>query len=414
TEESNSGHVVFIERVLRRKDNTLIKVESTAKLMSSGKVNVLIRNVTDRFLAWNKIEESEEKYRTLVDQAADGIFIVNTSLQFVQVNKMACSMMGYTEDELLRLSPPDLIVFKEGDPPLRIEEVKEKIAVIQERVLRRKDGTTFHVEISATKLINGNILGIVRDIAERKNAERALAESENRLRTILDNEPECVKILNRKGELIDMNPAGLAMIEADSLQGVKGANIISLVDEPYKEDFAELTRNVFKGITGKLEFGITGLKGRRLWMETHAVPFRDAEGKIISLLAVTRDVTDRKNAEEKIKQYTNQLRDLTVHLQYVREEERAALSRELHDELGQQLTAMKMDLSWINKRVDSDQISSKLQEIMHLIHDAVSTLRRINSELRPSLLDDLGLFAALEHQAIEFSDRYSIPCTSRV
>jgi len=414
TEKIKTGDVVFIERVLKRKDNSLINVEIHAKLMGSGKANVVIRDVTERFLARKKIRESEEKYRALVNQASDGIFIVNPSLQLEQVNKMACTMLGYSEEELLKLSLPDFVILQEKDPPIRIKELKEDVSILQERTLMRSDGTSFPVEVNATKLKNGNTLSIVRDITKRKNTEKALAESESRLRTILENEPECVKILNRRGELVDMNPAGLAMIQADGLHAVNGIDILNFVDVPYKKAFRELTQNVFKGIAGKLEFEIIGLKGRRLWMETHAVPFRDADGKIVSLLAVTRDITDRKSAEAKIAQYTSQLKELTQHLQHVREEERAALSRELHDELGQQLTAIKMDLSWLNKKINTEELRSKLQETIVLTLDAVSTVRRINSELRPSLLDNLGLFAALEHQINEFSKRYKVSCSFQV
>lgn len=374
----------------------------------------IIQDVTESKIAEQKIRESEEKYRTLVDQASDGIFITNPDLKFVQVNNRACSMLGYSREELVKLSIPDILIMQPQDPALRIAEVKEGDALIQERLMKRSDGTGLPVEVNVTKLKNGNMLSIARDITERKNSERALAESESRLRTILDNEPECVKILNKKGELIDMNPAGLAMIQAENLKVVKGIDISDLVDKPYRTAFREITNNVFRGITGKLEFQITGLKGRRLWMETHAVPFRDANGKIVSLLAVTRDITERKNAEEKVNKYTNQLRELTAHLQNVREEERAALSRELHDELGQQLTAIKMDLSWLNKKTDSSQLKSKLQETSHLLNDTVSTVRRINSELRPSLLDDLGLFPTLEYQAKEFGRRYDLSCTLHV
>ncbi|MCB0492222.1 MAG: PAS domain S-box protein [Cyclobacteriaceae bacterium] len=371
----------------------------------------IIQDVTESIIFEQKIRESEEKYRTLVDQASDGIFIVNHSLQLQQVNRMACAMLGYSQEELLKLSLPDIVLFQENEVSFRMNEVREDVSLLQERTLKRKDGTTFPVEVNATRLKNGNTLSIVRDITERKNAEKALEESEYRLRTILDTEPECVKILNRRGELIDMNPAGLAMIQADSLQAVKGIELVNLVDGPYKEAFRKHTQDVFKGIIGKLEFEIIGLKGRKLWMETHAVPFRDSDGKIVSSLAVTRDITDRKNAEAKVNQYTNQLKELTVHLQHVREEERASLSRELHDELGQQLTAIKMDLSWLNKKVNSDELTSKIQETIHITLDAVSSLRRINSELRPSLLDDLGLFPALEYQASQFSKRFGVSCS---
>jgi PAS domain S-box-containing protein len=140
--------------------------------------------------------------------------------------------------------------------------------------------------------------GFLRDISERKKAEQKLIESENRLRTILNTEPECIKLLSSNGELLDMNPAGLEMIEADSLEQVKGQCVEMLIAPAYKKQFHQLTLDVFKGGSGRLEFEIIGLKGTRRWMATHAVPLKDAEGKITSLLSVTRDITERKKGEE--------------------------------------------------------------------------------------------------------------------
>lgn len=251
---------------------------------------------------------------------------------------------------------------------------------------------------------------LVKQIVARKKAEEGIVASEYRLRTILVNEPECVKLLNKKGEVLEMNPAGLAMIEADELEMVKGKAVISLINDPYKTAFAELTKNVFNGNSGKLEFEITGLKGTSRWLETNAVPFRDKEGIIVSLLGVTRDITDQKRAQSEILVMNQQFQDLSRHLQKVREEERTALSRELHDELGQQLTAIKMDLSWINNQTEDEKMTSKLEEALGLTDEAVTTIRRINSELRPALLDDLGLFASLEYQLDEFKKRFNIRC----
>lgn len=135
------------------------------------------------------------------------------------------------------------------------------------------------------------------DITEERNAKLALKESENHIRTILETEPECIKQLNAKGELIYMNPAGLAMIEADNLEMVKGQSVINLIMPDHQKAFEKLNNQIFKGQSGKLEFEIKGLKGAMRWVETHAVPLKDNDGNIISLLSVTRDVTSRKQAE---------------------------------------------------------------------------------------------------------------------
>ncbi len=118
------------------------------------------------------------------------------------------------------------------------------------------------------------------------------------LETIVETVPACVKLIAADGTLQMMNRAGLAMIEADSLDEVKGQSVYSLISEEYREAFMALTRNVFKGESGQLEFRMVGLKGLSLWLYTHAVPLRNEEGKIISSLAVTIDITERKKAEE--------------------------------------------------------------------------------------------------------------------
>ena len=155
-----------------------------------------------------------------------------------------------------------------------------------------------YFEVRYAAINTSEVLCLVRDISESRKAEIGLAESENRLRTILNTEPECVKILNRQGEVIEMNPAGLAMIEADSLEQIKGRSVLGIVNDSYKNAFSELTKNVFNGKSGNLAFEITGLKGTKRWLETHAVPFKNADGDIISLLGVTRDITERKKAKK--------------------------------------------------------------------------------------------------------------------
>ena len=143
-------------------------------------------------------------------------------------------------------------------------------------------------------------LGIIQDITDRKKAQQALAESERRLSTIFQTEPECIKLLNEKGELLDMNQAGLAMIEADSLEMVKRKSVLDFVVPEYRKAFSDLTQKIFSGESGTLEFQITGLRGTHRWMETHAVPFKDRDGNIISLLSVTRDVSEKKIAQDKL------------------------------------------------------------------------------------------------------------------
>ncbi len=128
-----------------------------------------------------------------------------------------------------------------------------------------------------------------------------------------------------------------------------------------------------------------------------------------------QEIKERSRAEEELKQSQETLRNLASHLQFIREEERIQIAREIHDELGQALTAIKMDLHWLGHKLPQEQpaLLDKLKATSKLIDQTVQSVRRISSELRPKLLDDLGLSAAIEWQANEFSHRAGIPCDLR-
>ena len=136
---------------------------------------------------------------------------------------------------------------------------------------------------------------------EFRRQAHELGASERRLRTIFENEPECVKLLGAHCTLLEMNPAGLRMIEADSLSQVVGQSILDMILPEYRAPFAELMARVMRGGSGMLEFEILGIKGTRLWLETNAAPMRDERGEITSLLGITRDITARKQAEEELR-----------------------------------------------------------------------------------------------------------------
>ncbi|MDP2805475.1 MAG: PAS domain S-box protein, partial [Gallionellaceae bacterium] len=137
------------------------------------------------------------------------------------------------------------------------------------------------------------------EVAVRQQAESRLAQSELRLTTIIETEPECIKIVDAEGILKFMNPAGLVMIEADSLAQVAGRGVLGIIAPDYRDAFSELHKKVIAGESGLLQFEIIGLKGGHRWLETHAVPLRD--NGTTQLLSITRDITLQKLTEEKLK-----------------------------------------------------------------------------------------------------------------
>jgi diguanylate cyclase (GGDEF)-like protein/PAS domain S-box-containing protein len=139
----------------------------------------------------------------------------------------------------------------------------------------------------------------------RKDMEEALYKSQKHLATIIETEPECVKLVDSRGKLIEMNPAGLAMLEVDSLEEAQQFTLVDYLLPEWRADFIALHKKVMNGENAILEFEIQGLKGTRRWLETHATPLRDSSGNITMLLGITRDTTQRKYNEEKIRYLAN-------------------------------------------------------------------------------------------------------------
>jgi PAS domain S-box-containing protein len=151
------------------------------------------------------------------------------------------------------------------------------------------------------------------------------------------------------------------------------------------------------------------LDGRPMIIEGDYICLHDREGRIIGHFGIQRDVTQRRLEEKEILRSRQELRDLTARLQLVREEERTEIAREVHDELGQALTGLKIDLAWLKPRLaDRQALAERVQSIIVRIDGAMDTVRRIATDLRPSVLDDLGLVAAVEWQAQEFERRTGI------
>ena len=141
-----------------------------------------------------------------------------------------------------------------------------------------------------------------------------------------------------------------------------------------------------------------------------ATPFREPTGELIGIVEDFKDISSRKQSEEELRQSRRQLRELASYLESAREKERTRIAREIHDELGQALTALKMELHWCVQRLPKDDmvLSERAKKLLKLVDENVHLVQRISSELRPGLLDNLGLSAAIEWQAGQFSERAGI------
>lgn len=179
----------------------------------------------------------------------------------------------------------------------------------------RKDGTRFWNAVLITMIHDDSgehigFLGIQRDITSKKEAEMALRESESHLRSVLDLEPDCVKIVSPDGRLIQMNAAGLAMIEAESIEQVRGALLEDLIVEDYRVPFRRMHQRVLAGEERRLEFAIRGLKGTPRWLESRCVQHCSADGHVTGVLGVTRDITTRRQVESTMRESRNRLNSI--------------------------------------------------------------------------------------------------------
>jgi len=259
----------------------------------------------------------EQRFRALIENSLEAIALLDAQGRLIYDSPAAGGLLGLSPQEWIGKSVFDLI------HPQDIGKVQGTLAEILEHPgrpfkslfrVRRKDGAWLWIEAVATNRLADDVIGAIvvnyRDITETRQAEEARRASEHFRRLIVDTEPECVKLIAPNGTLMEMNPAGLAMIEADSLEQVRGTPITSIVAPEYRHAFAALHKRVMDGETGTLEFEIIGLKGTRRWLETRAVPLRTTSEKIEALLGVTRDITEHKRAEAALRESNERFREL--------------------------------------------------------------------------------------------------------
>ncbi len=370
-------------------------------------------DISARVLTTNLLKKSEEGYRALVEQASDGIFIAGSNFKILEVNNAACKQLGFSYTELQSMFVSDL--FFEDDLeilPLKFDELLRGKNVVTERRFKRKDGTSLEVEINSIRLADGRYQGIARDITERKRAASLLAKKENHLRTILNANPECIKLMSKDCVCLSMNPAGLKIIEVDSEEEIIGQSILELIDEPDRPAFIERTNNSFLDIPGKMEMEITTIKGHRRWVESSFVGLKNADGVVESCLSISSDITDRISTKHALQKSHSRLKKSFANIQTIIENERKEISRELHDECGQKLTALHLDLAWLQKRFYPVQLEEiQLTDEMKLLVDSLmQTVQRISKNLRPPVLEYFNLSDSVKWLIADFEKRSKIKC----
>ncbi len=257
------------------------------------------------------LRESEETFKRLAENAEDLIYLyrLKPERKFEYVSPSVTTLTGYTPDEYY--ANPDLVlqIVHTDDRSKLADVVAGRVDPRQPLTLRwvRKDGRTIWSEQRNIPITDASgrvvaLQGIARDITDRVMIEEKLRENEKFLQTIIETEPACVKMLARDGSLLMMNRAGLEMIQAESFDQVRGKSICGMVAPDHRLGFADLTDSVFAGKSGSFAFKAIGLKGRPIWLETHAVPLRGEDNAIIAALGITRDITEHVRTEQKLRE----------------------------------------------------------------------------------------------------------------
>ncbi len=311
------------ERLYWRKDGTEFWGHLACRRFQDVQGNELgligvISDISLRKQSEQALKESEAKYRRLYNETPVLLHSIDRDARLVDVNDYWLKTMGYERSEVIGRKVVDFY----ADASRTYAEEVVQPAFFRDGSVKdisfqfiKKNGEVLDVLLSATaeRDVSRNIvrsLAVIEDITDRKRAEEALRKSERMLQTIIDTEPDCIKVIDQESRLIMMNRAGLNMIQADSLDEVKGQFVCPLVAPEHQKAFMDLTRQVFQGGSGSLEFGMVGMRGGQLWLETHAVPLRNEKDEIIALLGVTRDITERKQVEKKISAYSADLQRL--------------------------------------------------------------------------------------------------------
>ena len=373
----------------------------------TGAVNMLI-DLTDKKEKEILIKKTEEKYRNLIEQASDGIVIYSFDGTIYDFNKAAYMQTGYTSEEFEKLKLLDLLF----DEPVIInpdnaEKIKAGETVLFTRRMKRKNGSALEIEINARMLADGRNLAFIRDITERKKAEGLIRKEKELSDSIINSLPGIFYLFDANRNLLRWNK-NFETVSGYSAGEVCGIKPIDF----YEGEGKKLVRENFEKI---LQEGKSDFEANFVTKAGDKIPYYFT-GLLVQnegnpcIIGTGIDISERKKSEQQLQQSYDELRQLAIHLQDVREEERASMAREIHDELGQQLTGLKMDVSGLTKKliIADEEIKQKTDDINGLIDKMVITVRKLATDLRPSILDDIGMAEALDWYSQEFEKRYRI------
>lgn len=367
------------------------------------------------------ISKSELIFKQLWDISVDGMRLTDEQGNIIAVNDAFCKMVGKPKEELIYKPFPVIYQSKEQKKALEmykhdLQNKAIKTHFENERLLWNNKKVWFDFTNSFIELpgFGKIVLSVINDISPRKNAELNLQKSKERYKLLFNSANDAVFIChlnpdNHFQKFIEINNRASQML---------GFTKNELLNIDFYQIIPPINVYTLQSVVDKLNqnkheiFEIVLLKKDRrpfpVEISSHLFEFEEKP----TVLSIARNIFDRRKTEKKVRESSNLLRDLTSRLQEIREEERTLIAREIHDELGQNLTVLKMQISLLSNKLDHNQnhLKEKLLSASKLIDQTVESVQRISAKLRPGILDELGLLPAIEWQAQEFEERTGLKC----
>jgi PAS domain S-box-containing protein len=395
-------------------------------------------DISDRKRAEEARRESELLFSAVFHASPVAIAITRLKdSQIVDANHAWLEVTGFTRDEAIGHSPSQLNAWVHpGDRERLLARLREQGKVLNfEFQMRHKSGTIFHMLMSAEQLeVAGepHMLSLAQDITDRKRAEATIRETHEFQRAILDSVSSHIAVVDGNGVILAVNePWRRFAIENGTEAGrparhtESGVNYLDICRASHGES-SEGAMAAHDGIRAVLDGGLPGFAleypchspEEQRWFIMTVTPLgAGVRGVVVAHM----NITDRKRAEEELRASHEQLRALAARLQDAREEEGTRIAREIHDVLAQELTRLKIDLVWLQSRLAKsgkaarpEVLLDRVAEMSQMADVAIHCVQKIATELRPAVLDSLGLGAAVEWHVRDFQTRSGIQCHAQV
>jgi PAS domain S-box-containing protein len=360
------------------------------------------------------LQKEKELSESIIKLLPINFYIFNEQRQFLFWNENFRKFTGFTNQELSTKTPRDIAPEKIW-PVLDefIKTILEKGSVSGEADFYQEKGTKvvpFYVSGTNINYKGQNcIMGIGVDISEKIAYEHAIKKSEEKYKLFFEENPLPMWIISTDGKMLIQNVNKSAIdfygysrdeflkMKADDLHVENDASLekYKFLSDKEKENHQQIWKHVKKD-------------GTAITVKLYRKPIMlDGE---LALAVLANDITEQIKAENALLKAYEDYKELATKVETIREQERTHMAREIHDELGQQLTGLKMDITWINRKIKTEDaaLQERINDTVSLIDKTVITVRRLSSELRPSILDDLGLVAAMDWQNEEFMRRSEI------